>query len=144
MSTDNLLSDNIFIKQWITNNSQHLKGEDAARVLLQDMPFIVNRNRSVHNNKSSLEESKKLELKKEFYRIVKDLEDNIKQNKQRLIQDINNPDQQKKNTIVWIKAGFKEEYMKMADDYKNRYNIRLEKILHTALMVNPKIDKSVA
>lgn len=144
MSSDNFAIQKSIMESWIENNVQIYTHQEGLHCIFKEDPLNVQRKNPAVSTKNSYQESRKLELKKEFYRIIKDLEDRIKQNKQRLIQDINNPGQKDNSTIKWIKSGFTEEYKNMAEDYKNRYNIRLEKILHTALSVNPKISKDLA
>jgi hypothetical protein len=86
----------------------------------------------------------KMELQKEFYDIITELEDNIVRNKQKLFQDINNPVLTDKSTKQWIRREFESEYQRMSIDYDRRYSIRIEKIFMHALKVNPLIPKDLA
>ena len=88
MSTNNFQEDHDWVTKLLknyvppTSNSDQQQSSKLLQNHLSSSIFDVSRDEDF-NTKNVQDEEKKMEMKKEFYRIIKDLEDHIKQNKER-------------------------------------------------------------
>ena len=69
------------------------------------------------------------DLGQDFYEIIKEAEDNITNNKKKIIMEINKPVQQNKVVLSWMKRQNQEEYKSQLEDWQSHYSLRSEKIL---------------